>query len=190
MASLRLYNLIRIFVFSTSIVVLTACTEPEHLTYAQKYQRLCKQYDAMSEQEQIDAVKKFAWRIKFISDPSPAVQEAAVYKDPNVLVDIKNPTVDVQLYSIKKIMKDGSFTIELTKILSRLDEKAQIEAVRLNPQIVKFIPYPSPAVQLEAVKRNPYLAKHIHKLTQEAKKEAIIQSPRMKRFFEEKQKRD
>ena len=79
-----------------------------------------------SEQEQIAAVMRWGFAIKYITRPSEAVQLAAVKKEGYAIGYIKNPS-----------------------------EAVQIAAVNQNPYVVTMLENPSEAVQLAAVKNDP-----------------------------------
>lgn len=180
MALLRYTSTLIIFL----LLVVGCSPKREHLTYAEQMKQKKALYNAMSKTKQIEAVKAHWWRIAFIDNPSYAVQKVAMdHSNGAALGEIKNPTKEIELQAVRQIMKDGSFNILLTKKISSFSEEAQIEAVKINPQIIKFIPYPSPKVQLEAVKKNPYVVKNIINATEEAKQEAIRLNPRVKRFL-------
>jgi len=173
-------------IVSITLLVLffnTGCTQQKNLSYSQQMKERIKHYSSLSEQEQIKAVTQYWWKIQFIDSPSYNVQKAAIESSPNAIEDIKNPTKKIQILAINKIMKDGSFNIALSKLIKTFDEEAQIVAVRHNPQIIKFITYPSEKVQLEAIKINPFVIKNIINATEKAKKEAIKRNPRVAKFL-------
>ena len=167
------------------VFVATGCApQREHLTYAQQMKQKKEYYNGLSEEEQVKAVRAHWWRIAFIDNPSYKVQKVAMdQSDGAALGEIKNPTKEIQIQAVRQNMKDGSFNIIITKRISSFSEEAQIEAVKINPQIIKFIPYPSPKVQLEAVRGNPYVVKNIINPTEEAKKEAIRLNPKVERYL-------
>ncbi|QOP41189.1 hypothetical protein [Sulfurimonas marina] len=159
------------------------CTQQKNLSYSQQIEQKTKYYSALSEEEQIKAVTEYWWKVQFIKSPSYNVQKAALESSPRAIEEIENPTKEIQVLAVNKIMKDGSFNIALTKLINTFDEEAQIAAVKHNPQIIQFIPYPSDKVQLEAVKVNPFVIKNIINATEEAKQEAIKRNPRVAKFL-------
>jgi len=167
------------------LLILTACSthHKKELTHREAFELEVKKFGAMPEEKQIEQVREQWWRLAFIREQTPKVQMAALDGSNNAICEVKNPNSDVQLYTIKRVMADGTYNMELSKVIRDFDERAQIEAVRRNAQIMQFIPYPSPALQLEAVKQNPYLATHIHNLTPEARAEAIKRNPRVEKFL-------
>lgn len=161
----------------------TGCAQQKDLSYSEQIKQKTKYYSALSEDEQIKAVTEYWWKVQFIDSPSYKVQKAALESSPRAIEEIKNPTTEIQVLAVDKIMKDGSFNIALTKLINTFDEEAQIAAVKHNPQIIQFIPYPSNKVQLEAVKVNPFVVKNIINATEEAKQEAIKRNPRVAKFL-------
>ena len=166
-----------------TLLLNSGCSAPEQLSYSEKMKRQVAYYSSLSEEEQIKAVKEYWWRVGYIENPSYRVQKTALDISPHAIESIHNPTKEIQIMAVRKIMKDGSFNIILTKLISSFSEEAQIEAVKHNPQIIQFIPYPSPKVQLAAVKMNPYVIKNIINATDEAKKEAIRLNPRVEKYL-------
>ena len=166
-----------------SLVLSSGCSSYKKLSYSEKMQRQIEHYSSLSEEEQIKAVKEYWWRIAFIKNPSYRVQKTALDISPKAIEDIDHPTKEIQIMAVRKIMKDGSFNIALTKLINSFSEEAQIEAVKHNPQIIQFIPYPSPKVQLAAVRKNPFVVKNIINATDEAKQEAIKLNPRVAKFL-------
>jgi hypothetical protein len=161
----------------------TGCTQQKNLSYSEQIEQKTKYYSSLSEEEQIKAVTEYWWKVQFIEKPSYNVQKAAIETSPRAIEEIQNPTTEIQVLAVDKIMKDGSFNIALTKLINTFDEEAQIAAVKHNPQIIQFIPYPSDKVQLEAVKVNPFVVKNIINATEEAKKEAVKRNPRVAKFL-------
>lgn len=185
MASLAIRNRYY-FIFGVlliSLLLISGCSSPKQLSYSEKMQRQIEYYSSLSEAEQIKAVKEYWWRVGFIKNPSYRVQKTALDISPHAIENIHNPTKEIQVMAVRKIMKDGSFNIALTKLINSFSEEAQIEAVKHNPQIIQFIPYPSPRVQLAAVKMNPYVIKNIINATDEAKQEAIRLNPRVEKYL-------
>jgi hypothetical protein len=177
-------SLINFFVIALLLTLLgTGCTQQKNLSYSEQIKQKTKHYSALSEEEQIQAVTEYWWKVQFIKEPSYNVQKAALESSSRAIEEINNPTTEIQVLAVDKIMKDGGFNIALTKLINDFDEEAQIAAVRHNPQIIKFIPYPSNKVQLEAVKINPFVVKNIINATEEAKQEAIKRNPRVAKFL-------
>ena len=165
------------------LLLSAGCSSSKKLSYSEKMKRQRAYYSSLSEEEQIKAVKEHWWRIAFIENPSYHVQKTALDISINAIEDIDHPTKEIQVLAVRKIMKDGSFNTALSKLISSYSEEAQIEAVTLNPQIIQYIPYPSPAVQLAAVKQNPFVVKNIINATDEAKKEALRLNPRVAKYL-------
>jgi hypothetical protein len=171
--------------FGVGVLLLlnAGCSSPKQISYSEKMKRQRAYYSSLSEKEQIKAVKEYWWRIAFIKNPSYRVQKTALDISANAIEDIDHPTKEIQVQAVRKIMKDGSFNTALSKLINSFSEEAQIEAVTLNPQIIQYIPYPSPAVQLAAVKKNPFVVKNIINATDEAKKEALRLNPRVAKYL-------
>ncbi|QOP45592.1 hypothetical protein [Sulfurimonas paralvinellae] len=161
----------------------SGCSSPKQLSFSEKLQQQKIYYSSLSEEEQIKAVKEQWWRIGFIKNPTYRVQKTALDISPHAIEDIDHPTKEIQILAVRKIMKDGSFNTALTKLINSFSEEAQIEAVKHNPQIIQYIPYPSPKVQLAAVKVNPFVVKNIINATDEAKQEAVKLNPRVAKFL-------
>jgi len=184
MAYLNMRRVCSLILVTLFIVLLNSgCSSPKQLSYSEKMQRQIQHYSSLTEEEQIKAVKEYWWRIEFIKNPSYRVQKTALDISSHAIEDIHNPTKEIQILAVRKIMKDGSFNIALTKLIKSFSEEAQIEAVKHNPQIIQFIPYPSPKVQLAAVKENPFVIKNIINATDEAKQEAVKLNPRVAKFL-------
>lgn len=175
--------LINSFAIALLLLFSTGCTQQKNLSYSEQIEQKTKYYSSLSEEEQIKAVTEYWWKVQFIQNPSYNVQKAALENSARAIEEIKNPTTEIQVLAVDKIMKDGSFNIALTKLINTFDEEAQIAAVKHNPQIIQFIPYPSDKVQLEAVKVNPFVIKNIINATEEAKQEAIKRNPRVAKFL-------
>ena len=76
-------------------------------TYRQKYARLCKEYSAMSEEEQLRAVRKHWQYVDFIQNPSPKVQKEAMLGNPDAIQYLKHPTKEAQRIAVEKLVKDA-----------------------------------------------------------------------------------
>ncbi len=180
------YHYKRLYFLAITLLITllySGCTQQKNLSFSEQIKQKTKHYSSLNEEEQIKAVTEYWWKIQFIKAPSYNVQKAALETSPRAIEEIDNPTKEIQILAVKKIMKDGSFNRALTKLINTFNEEAQIEAVKHNPQIIQFIPYPSNKVQLEAVKINPFVVKNIINATEEAKKEAIKRNPRVAKFL-------
>ena len=159
------------------------CAQKKTLSYSEQIKEKTKYYSSLSEAEQIKAVTNYWWKIQFINTLSYNVQRATIESSPRAIEEIKNPTKEIQILAINKIMKDSSFNIALTKLIKKFDEEVQIVAIKHNPQIIKFITYPSEKVQLEAVKINPFVIKNIINATPKAKQETLKHNPKVVKFL-------
>lgn len=178
-------SVMKLFTLTTIIfaILFSGCAQKKNLSYSEQIKERTQYYSSLSEAEQIKAVTQHWWKVQFINTPSYNVQKAAIESSPRAIEEIKNPTKEIQILAINKIMKDGSFNIALTKLIEKFDEEAQIVAIKHNPQIIKFITYPSEKVQLEAVKINPFVIKNIINATPKAKQEALKYNPRVAKFL-------
>ena len=92
--------------------------------------------------------------IKYIKNPSEAVQMAAVNQNGHTIQYIKNPTEAVQMTAVNK----NGLTI---KHIPNPGEAVQMAAVNKNGLAIGYISNPGEAVQLAAVNRNGFALKHI-----------------------------
>jgi hypothetical protein len=92
--------------------------------------------------------------IKYIKNPSEAVQMAAVNQNGHTIQYIKNPTEAVQMAAVNK----NGLTI---KHIPNPGEAVQMAAVNKNGLAIGYISNPGEAVQLAAVNRNGFALKHI-----------------------------
>ena len=92
--------------------------------------------------------------IKYIKNPSEAVQMAAVNQNGHTIQYIKNPTEAVQMTAVNK----NGLTI---KHIPNPGEAVQMAAVNKNGLAIGYISNPSEAVQLAAVNRNGFALRHI-----------------------------
>ena len=63
-------------------------------------------YNSLSEAEQIDEVKQYAWAIEFIENPSEAVQLVAVKENAWAVECIKNPSPAVLCYIVARYVEN------------------------------------------------------------------------------------
>ena len=110
-----------------------------------------------SEAVQIAAVKYNGPAIQYIENPSEAVQIAAVKKNGLAIQYIKNPSEAVQIAAVNQ--NSG-----VIKFITNPSEAVQMVAVSQNGFAIKFFTNPSEAVQLAAIKAakpNEYAIKYI-----------------------------
>ena len=122
-------------------------TEAEQLAAVKKDGYAIKYIKNPSEQVQLAAVSQEAYAIDYIKNPSEQVQLVAVKQEPFAIKYIKNPTKQVQLVAVKK---DG-YAIQYIKNPS---EEVQLAAVSQDGTAIRYIKNPSEKVQLAAVKQD------------------------------------
>ena len=107
---------------------------------------------------QIDALKGWADNIKYINNPSEAVQLAAVkekgYDTCYALEHIKNPSEAVQLAAVKEYG-------DAIKFIKNPSEAVQLAAVKEDSRAFQYINNPSKAVQLADYKQHRYAKNHL-----------------------------
>ena len=113
-------------------------------------------YNNMSEEEQIQAVKEDPWKIDYIKNPSRDVLITAIKEDPYVLSHINfilndmSPELKQELQSIA--VKQNGFAVSC---IDNPSEEIQLMAILQKPGAIKYIKHPSEEVQLAAVRREP-----------------------------------
>ena len=108
---------------------------------------LIKYIDNPSEAVQLEAVKQKAFTTEYIDDSTETAQLEAVKTCGGLIKYIKNPSESVQLEAVKQ----DSFTIKHIKTPT---ETVQLEAVKKCEYAIEYIANPSEAVQIEAVKKH------------------------------------
>ncbi len=163
------------------VLLIAGCggeAKPEN--WNEKYKKVQNKYTNMSEEEQLAALKRDWQYIHFMKNPSKRVQLTAMEINPEAIADIDKPCHEAQMMAVEKLIEGESYSMTLARLLDKFDEEAQVAAVSKAPQLIKYIPYPSPKVQLTAIKKNPWLARGINNLSPEAKKTAIELQPKLK----------
>ena len=103
-----------------------------------------KDINELSEQEQIELIKKDPWVIEDISNPSEVVQLATIEREPYCIISIFDPPEKVQLAAIEK-------NPSLIDSIVYPTEKVQLTVVEKDPSLIEYIKNPSEQVQLAAV---------------------------------------
>lgn len=106
-----------------------------------------RKFNSMSLSDQVEAVLKDPYDIRFIEDPAKSVQLAAVSKWGNSIQYIKNPDKDVQFSAVH-------CSPEAVKYIENPNKDIQFEAVSASGSTIRFIKSPDKDVQLAAVRRN------------------------------------
>jgi hypothetical protein len=128
----------------------------------------------------LEAVKKDGYAIKHIKNPSENICMQAVISHPYSCQHIKNPSNNVLLEALKH---DFSLVVHMNDIFKNIytrhsDELIfyQINAVRKNSNVIKYIKNPSEQVCLEAVKQNGLVIQFIDDPSNEVCLEAVKQN--------------
>ena len=153
--------------------------KPKEQGWKEKYKKVQRKYTNMSEERQIAVLKEDWGYIHFMKNPSVKVQLTALEMNPEAIADIEKPSHEAQMMAVEKLIDGRSYSMTLARILDRFDEEAQIAAVSKAPELVKYIPYPSPKVQMAAIRKNPWVSRMITNLTPEAKEEALRLQPKL-----------
>lgn len=110
----------------------------------------------MSEEEQIETVKKDPWKIDHIKNPSEYVLMTAIKEDPYVLSHLnrvlKNMSPELQQELQAIAVKQNGFVISC---IENPSEEIQLMAVQQKPGAIRYIKNPSEEVQLTSVRREP-----------------------------------
>ena len=167
-------------VLCTALLMAGCGGEPKPENWSEKYKKVQNKYTNMSEEEQLAALKRDWQYVHFMKNPSKRVQLAALQINPEAIADIDKPCHEAQMMAVEKLIDGQSYSMTLARLLDKFDEEAQIAAVSKAPQIIKYIPYPSPKVQLAAIRKNPWVARSINNLAPKAKAEALKLQPKLK----------
>ena len=117
--------------------------------------------NSLSEKDQISMVQHKPSNIKYIKDPSEAVQLAAIECSwGDVIRYIKNPSEKAQLAAVEK----NDWFIKYPKNPS---EAVKLAAVKTTGDAIEYIENPSEAVKLAAVKRDHHAIRYIENPTEE-----------------------
>ena len=141
-------------------------TEAEQLAAVKKDGYAIKYIKNPSEQVQLAAVSQEAYAIDYIKNPSEQVQLVTVKQEPFAIKYIKNPTKQVQLVAVKK---DG-YAIQYIKNPS---EEVQLAAVSQDGTAIRYIKNPSEQVQLAAVEQTWWVINYIDNPSEEVQLAAV-----------------
>lgn len=151
----RLINLVFIVI---TIFGFVGCAK-KALTHEEYKKVLQQEFKTMSQQEQIEAIKKDGSKIMAVENPNEDLQLLAVRKN-GVIANysnisyIRNPTENVKLEVIRQSFNGIQY-------IKNPNETLQLEAVKQNGEAIQYIKNPSEAVKLEAVKQNGNVIKYI-----------------------------
>ena len=120
------------------------------------------------EKKLVELVKRNAYIMHYIKNPSEEIQLEAVKQNGYVIAYISNPSKKVQLEAVKQNGRAIS-------CIENPTEEVQLEAVKQNGCAIQYISDPSEEVQLEAVKQNGCAIQYIENLSEEIQLEAVKQ---------------
>ena len=123
-------------------------------------------YNELSKEKQLEAVKENGLTIQYINNPCIEVQLAAVKKNGFAIEYIDNPSKEVQLEAVKK---DG-FAI---KYIDNPSEEIKMTAVETDGYAIGYIDNPSEEMQLEAISQYGCVIDCIVNPSEEMKLEAV-----------------
>jgi hypothetical protein len=158
-------------------------TEIEKLLFYTKSQLITDYMEKIGKRDdypiplQMIAVKQWGFAIKYIENPSEAVQLAAVKQEGFAIKNIKNPSEAVQLAAVQQ---NGS-AIEYIKNPS---EVVQLAAVQQSGFAIRFIENPSEVVQLAAVERRGLSIVYIKNPSEKVQLAAIQKDGMVIKFIE------
>lgn len=150
------------------------------------------------------AVQLNGQALQYITNPSPAVQEAAIANTARAIQFIENPSEDIKLQAVRAGWNNLSYldnpSQELIdaaldqsgwaiKYIKDADHDLQLRAVNKNYDAVKYIKDPAPDVQLAAVRGN-HEASAVENPTDEAEDLAIREDAQALRLIRNLGKED
>lgn len=144
--------------------------EDEQIKLVTRRSRAIRSITDPSEAVQLAAVKGYGLTIQYIANPSEAVQLAAVTENGAALQYIKDPSEAVKLAAVK----DDGHAIEYIKDPS---EEIQLAAVTNDPDSIGYIKDPSEKTKLAAVDRNWYAITYIKDQSPALQILAVIKNP-------------
>lgn len=140
------------------LFLLTGCVTSK--SNFEVYKKELNKYSAMSEEEQIEAIKKDGENLRYIENPSELVQMFAVKQNGHLIRHIKNPIEKVQLEVVKK---NG----QLIGYINNPSEIVQLEAVKQDRFAFEKIKDPSEVIAKQAIRLNGYALKYIKNPTEQ-----------------------
>ena len=158
------------------ITVYNLFSEDKWMT-AVKHEGLAIRYvQNPSDALQMIAVKQNGKAIRFIKNPSEEAQIAAVKQDGWAIQYINNPSEAMQMTAVKQ---DGR-TIEYIKNPS---EAVKMAAVKQDGRAIQYIKNPSEKMQMVAVKKDGWVIHYIKNPSEEVKMAAVQQNGRMIQYI-------
>lgn len=144
--------------------------EDEQIQLVTHRSRAIRSITDPSEAVQLAAVKGYGLTIQYIENPSEAVQLAAVTENGAALQHIKDPSEAVKLAAVK----DDGHAIEY---INDPSEEIQLAAVMNDPDSIGYIKDPSEKTKLAAVERNWYAITYIKDQSPALQILAVIKNP-------------
>lgn len=129
--------------------------------------------DTVSEKILINAVKHDGREIGDISNPSRAIQLAAVQQDGRALIDImlQHKIVPDDKLKMIAVQQNG----EVIQVIRNATEEMKLAAVQQNGEAIQYIRDPSETIQLAAVQQNPRAIRWIDRPTESVQMTAVQQ---------------
>ncbi len=150
-------------------------TEQEQLELVRRNGLALEQIEGGTPGVEMVAVEHTPRAIQFVANPSLALQEAAIRKGWNNLEYIENPSEEI----LRLAIEQSGWAL---KYISQPTEELQRLAVQKNYDAIKYIDQPSEAIQLLAVKENYQALRYIKEATLAVEIEAIKQDPQAMRL--------
>ena len=144
--------------------------EDEQIRLVTRRSRAIRSITDPSEAVQLAAVKGYGLTIQYIENPSEAVQLAAVTENGAALQHIKDPSEAVKLAAVK----DDGHAIEY---IIDPSEEIQLAAVMNDPDSIGYIKDPSEKTKLAAVDRNWYAITYIKDQSPALQILAVMKNP-------------
>jgi ABC-type uncharacterized transport system permease subunit len=119
---------------------------------------------------QLAAVQEYSDAIQWIRNPSLQVQLAAVRQNSRAIRHIPNPEPDVQLAAVEQYG-------DAIRHIPNPEPDVQLAAVRQNGRAIEFIPNPTPEVQMRAVEQDGWAIGWISNPTPKVQLAAVEQNP-------------
>lgn len=134
---------------------------------------------SMSDEEQIEAIKKNPWYINSIENPSEDVQLALVKCAPGLIGEINtdNPSEAVQIAALQSAKEDKDYVGQVMHEIQRRfqpSEKVKWLAVKISPDAIEYIDNPSEELLQYAIQHGSVGAiKHIDNPPEEMQLAAV-----------------
>lgn len=127
-------------------------------------------YGSEDEAEQIEAVKHNAEYLKNMNNPSAAVVQAALNRDPSAIRYVQNPTPE----QVEWALRAEGTTLQYIKNPTEQQIKT---AVRSNPTAIRYVINPDEETQLLAVRDSVGAIRYIKNPTDRVARLAVLRNP-------------